>query len=284
MKRIFTIIAALLFATIGFSQQVTIAKWTFPTGNAVDTLADQANALNTTKSISTTGGVSGIAFKNGATTKAAQATNWNGGVDTKAWQVEINATASAKIQVSSKQTAGGSYPGPKDFKLQYRIGTGGTWTDVTSGTLIAANEWTTGVLNNVQLPDECNNQVSVFIRWVMTSNLDANGAALIATGIAKIDDISITGETISGISNPAALSLNVSIYPNPCADILTVNSENELNKIEIYSITGSKVFELNQTGHNLSIDTNKFQSGRYFLVAHFTGNAGSAVRSVIVES
>ncbi len=283
MKRIFTIIAALLITSIGFSQQVTIAKWTFPTGNAVDTLADQANALNTTKFIRTIGGASAIAFKNGATTKAAQATNWNGGQDTKAWQVEINATGSAKIQVSSKHTAGGSYPGPKDFKLQYRIGTGGTWTDVTGGTIVASNEWTTGVLNNLQLPDECNNQASVYIRWVMTSNLDANGAALIATGIAKIDDIIITGETVSGIDNRSAPTLNISIYPNPCADILTVNSENELSKIEIYSITGSKVFELNQTGRNLSIDTNKFQPGRYFLVAHFIGNAGSAVRSVIVE-
>ncbi len=283
MKRIFTTIAALLLASIGFAQQATIAKWTFPTGNAVDTLADQANALNATKSISTTGGASAIAFKNGATTKAAQATNWNGGQDTKAWQVEINTTGNGKIQVSSKQTAGGSYPGPKDFKLQCRIGSGGTWTDVTGGTIVAANEWTTGVLSNVQLPDVCDNQASVYIRWVMTSNLDANGTALIATGIAKIDDISITGEAISGIENPAVLSLNVSIFPNPCADILTVNSENELSKIEIFSITGSKVSELNQTGRNLSIDTNKFQPGRYFLVAHFIGNAGSAVRSVIVE-
>ncbi len=284
MKFTITILIAVLFATTAYTQQVNIARWTFPTGNMTDTLPDAANSLNTSMSIRTTGGVSAIAFKNGATTKAAQATAWDNGQGTKAWQIEINATGYGKIQVSSKQTAGGNSPGPRDFKLQYRIGVGSAWTDVAGGTVTAANEWTTGVLTNLQLPDECTNIASVFIRWVTTSNLDANGAALVSSGIAKIDDIIVTGEVISGIENPAATSLSINVYPNPASDRLTIQSSAEIKHIEVYSMTGSKVYDLTQSGLSLTIDVSRFQPGRYLLLVYLNGSSNTVVpRGFLIE-
>lgn len=283
MKRSFTIIAALIFVSSGFAQQTTIAKWTFPTGNPADTLPDQANPLNTNKFITTSGGTSAIAFKNGATTKAAQATGWNNGQDVKSWQVEINATGSGKIQVSSTQTAGGSNPGPKDFKLQYRIGSDGRWTGISGGAVTVGNDWATGVVDNLRLPDECDNQPSLCIRWLMTSNLDAAGAVLVTSGVAKIDDIFITGELITGIENPAGPNLSVKVYPNPCSEFLSVQSEHTLRKIEVYSITGGLAYVNISTGRSLTIDTGSFQPGRYVLVTHFADCATPAVTSIIIN-
>ncbi|MFA6482600.1 MAG: hypothetical protein WCW62_08495, partial [Bacteroidales bacterium] len=97
MKRMITILSALLVTTFAFAQQITLAKWTFPTGNAVDTLPDQASTLNLNKFIFTGGGTSVIAFKNGASTKAAQASGWDNGQDLKSWQVEINTTGYQNI-------------------------------------------------------------------------------------------------------------------------------------------------------------------------------------------
>lgn len=272
-----------MLSAAAFSQQVNIAKWTFPSGNPVDSLADQANALNQNKYIFTQGGTSVIAFKNGATTKAAQATGWDNGQNAKSWQVEVNTTGYNKIQVSSKQTAGGSQPGPGDFKLQYRIGTDGTWADIPGGTIRVGNDWTTGVAANLLMPDECGNQGSVYIRWVMTSNLDMNGATLLSTGISKIDDIAITGEVASGIENHISENLTVTAYPNPCSGLLTVASEKEIRNIEVFSITGSKVCDILQNSRSCKFDTSDLQAGRYVLVIHFAGEGRTAVKAVIIE-
>jgi hypothetical protein len=281
VKNIFTILSALLLSTTAFSQQVDIAKWTFPTGNPVDSLADQANALNQAKYIHTQGGTSALAFKNGATTKAAQATGWDNGKDAKSWQVEVNTTGYNKIELSSKQTAGGSQPGPADFKLQYRIGTDGTWMDIPGGTLRVGNDWTTGVAASLRMPDECGNQASVYIRWVMTSNLDMNGAALLSTGISKIDDIAITGEVASGIENPSSENRTVTAYPNPCSGLLTVSSEKEIRNIEVFSITGSKVCDIVQNSRSCKFDTSGLKGGHYVLVIHYSGEGRTSVEEII---
>ncbi len=171
MKKTFTLLFALLFSIATFAQEI-IAKWTFPTGVvATDLVAEVANSLNTDKTLFTEGGTSVIEMKNGSTTFAAQASGWDDGIDTKSWQTEVNTTGRGSIFVSSAQTAGTTNPGPKDFKLQYKIGTAGVWTDVAGGNITVANDWTTGVLNRLALPAECDNQASLFIRWVMTSNL-----------------------------------------------------------------------------------------------------------------
>lgn len=43
-------------------------------------------------------------------------------------------------------------PGPRDFKVQYKIGSGGTWTDVTGSSVTVANNFTSGVLTDIALP------------------------------------------------------------------------------------------------------------------------------------
>lgn len=281
MKRTFTILLVLLFGATGFTQRVNIAKWTFPTGNESDLFPDQANTLNADKSISTTGVTSAIAFKNGATTKAAQASGWNNGQDVKSWQVEINTTGYTKILVSSKQTAGGSNPGPRDFKLQYRIGSAGEWSDITGSTIVVGNDWITGAFSNLPLPDDCANQGSLYLRWIMTSNLDVAGNTLAANGIAKIDDISVTGEAASGIETSEAIGVNVNLYPNPCADHLLIESEKELNRIELYNLVGMKVTDLEIHACSTEINMAGYPVGRYFVVVHTKGGMESVVRSVM---
>jgi hypothetical protein len=281
MKHLLLLTAALAITTATFSQQAVIAKWTFPSGNAVDTLPDEANALNLTKSIFTAGGASGIAFKNGATTKAAQATGWNNGKDTKAWQIGVNTTGNENINVSSKHTAGGNNPGPRDMKLQYRIGDG-AWTDVTGGAITVGNDWTSGVLTSLALPAECGNQPALGLRWVMTSNLDSNGTELVAGGISKVDDIIVTGQTASGI-NDNALSGTISIFPNPCSDFINIESEKPVSRIEVYSIGSEKVIDQAVNSTSALIKLKGIAPGRYFVVIHSDGNNRKSVKSLIIN-
>jgi hypothetical protein len=281
MKRILATLFAFFVVISAFSQQTTLAQWTFPSGNASDTLPDAATTPNATKALRTLGGVSAIEFKNGAATKAAQATKWDNGSGIKAWRVAVKTTGFSQIKISSKLTAGGSNPGPKDLKLQYRLGQG-VWTDVANGTITVGNDWTTGVLANLPLPAECENQEAVELRWVMTSNLDINGNTLVSTGISKIDDIVITGQTISGIDEKE-LDQKVSVYPNPCNDQLILSGRKPIGKVELFSVTGSRVLRLVSNQSTLNIPVGALQPGRYFLLVEYDDHSAPQRESLIIR-
>ncbi len=173
----------------GYSQQ-TVAEWNFPL-NPDNATVDVALPINAASTMSTLGGTGAIGFgQAGATTQAANCTNWDAGSGTKNWELTIATTGCFNLSVSSKQFS--SATGPRDFKIQYRIGAG-VWTDLPGATaiLLAAN-FTSGVVTSVPLPVACENQPAISLRWIMTTNTAVGGAAVAAAGNSRIDDINIS--------------------------------------------------------------------------------------------
>lgn len=170
-----------------------LAEWTFPTSGTTVT-PDAGIAANLSRTLSTVGGTSAIGDVTGVTTRAATASTWTSGNNTKYWMIDFTTLGYGGITLSSVQRSSGS--GPRDFKVQYRIGTGGTWTDVTGGSVTLADNWTTGVVSGLALPAECDNEAQVFVRWIMTSNSGVS-ATLAAAGTSRIDNIVVnaTGGT-----------------------------------------------------------------------------------------
>lgn len=123
---------------------------------------------------------------------AASTSGWDNGNGTKYWQTEINTQNYYNITVSSRQRA--SNTGPRDFKLQYKIGAGGTFIDVAGSTLVLTNAWAGGELTNLALPAACDNQSSVFLRWIMTSNVSVNLGTVAAGGTSGIDEVFVNGQ------------------------------------------------------------------------------------------
>jgi hypothetical protein len=178
------------FISLGAYAQTTIVDWDFP-GNPDNATADGGVAANAAKTISTVGGTSGLDFSNnGATTRSAEATTWTTGSGVKYWQVDFVTTGFTSILVSSAQRSDNN--GPRDFQLEYKLSAGGTWSVVTTVPTVA-NNWTAGVLNNVALPANANNQATVFLRWIMTSNTRVSGGNVTNAGYNRIDDIVIEG-------------------------------------------------------------------------------------------
>ncbi|MBU2556894.1 MAG: hypothetical protein KJ578_03850 [Bacteroidetes bacterium] len=212
MKHIYLFLITLMITSSALSQTETLAKWTFPSSDVADTLVEEANAFNQNAYLSTVGGTGTIEMKNGETSKAAQCNGWDNGTDTKAWYIQISTESHQNITVSSKQQSGNNDPGPKDFKLQYKIGDAGDWTDVENGAITVLNDWTTSALTDFPLPAECDNQEVLFIRWVLTSNLDINGVELVESGKTKIDDIEIKGEVFTSLDQISAENSPVTIY------------------------------------------------------------------------
>jgi len=69
------------------------------------------------------------------------------------------------------------------------------------------------------------------------------------------------------------------MYPNPVTDILTIDSEIVLNKVEIYSILGHKVKEVH-SGFN-SISTDYLSKGIY--IVRLQSENGFVIKKLIKE-
>jgi hypothetical protein len=259
LLRIFAIILITGLLQLNTLAQDTIVQWTFPTEDG--TADGGVIQSNLTRTIETAGGTSNIQFKNGATTKAAQATGWDNGNDEKKWKVEFETTGYGNLKLSSKISSGGQNPGPRDFKVQYKLDDG-SWTDVENSNFQTANDWTTGVLFELDLPGICDNQVLIKIRWIMTSDTASDGSVVTETGISKFDDIFITGQILNG-DNEVEAALGIKTYPNPASDVIQIESVSHL-QVELYDMNGKRIQtrEINTRG---KIEVSALNPGIYLL-------------------
>mgnify|MGYP006284732977 CR=1 FL=1 len=168
-----------------------IAGWFFP-GETQE--ADQGIEENIGKLISREPSFEGgYTWPAGASpdNPSISSTQWNDGENSKYWMVELSTLNYGNINLSSKQRS--SNTGPRDFKVQYRIGTQGSWTDIENSDITVANDFDSGVLTEIGLPAACNNKAFLFIRWIMTSNTSVNEGEVASGGTSRIDEISIRG-------------------------------------------------------------------------------------------
>ena len=255
-----TYVLIILIGTV-YAQNEVIVGWTFPGNSAV---ADTGIAVNLDKEISTMGGTSEIQFKNGFDTKAAQATGWDEGMDSKSWVVSFSTEGYSDLTISSKQSSGGNEPGPKNFKIQYSIDMGTIWTDVPGSDIIVENDWETSFVENLELPDDCENMSELLIRWVMSTN-EASGAGgdVLETGKSKIDEIFIKGVLINSVKKH--LNFNISIKPNPTTDYIQIHTDFEIDNLCLIDLSGRIIIEkinLKSTG---KVDVSEVPTGIYML-------------------
>jgi len=278
-------LAVIFFSINASGQQDTLAAWTFPSGSA-DSLVDVAISANASRFISCEYGLEAPSIPIDYTTngslgspdKCAKVVGLDNGADSAFWMIKFKSTGYENLKLYSKQSGGGNNPGPRDFKVQYKLSGTTTWIDIPNGAITCANDWTTGVLNGIDLPVECTNQSSnVSLRWIQTSNLDINGTPLLATGISKIDDIIITGDVISGINSYSIDEIH--IYPNPSNGNFTLKTNNSINNIKIYNLLGKCIYQNEQVIEEL-IYFNGFEKGVYFV--QFTNNDAQSFTSKLI--
>jgi hypothetical protein len=249
-------------------EPVTIIGFDFADDTDVEFNADSGIEANLGYDIRAENGTAGttrtLTYTEGATDFAATATEWDNGADDKFWSIKFKADGYSQMTVSSKQYSDAT--GPKNFKLQWRP-SGGEWADITDGSITVATDWTTGVVEELELPEEMEGQgtTSLFIRWIMTDNVSVSDGTVDAAGISKIDDIIVAGIAPSGFVTEIYNS-EIIIYPNPCNDYFTLETTNDVNRVEIYNIQGALIYSNNQefTG-SVIINTTDFGSGMYFL-------------------
>jgi len=160
----------------------SLVSWDFADA---DRVADGGIAANLTCTIARDSSQTNYTYTDGA----LSANGWDDGIGIKYWETQFTTTNHIDIKVSSRQLA--SATGPADFKLQYKTSAGGTYTDVPDGT-VHVPDGGNDLLTRIPLPDACDNQVTVFLRWLLTSDTSAAGGTIGSTGVGRIDDVVIT--------------------------------------------------------------------------------------------
>ena len=198
MKTLFGVLLLMFIGVSNALAQTKLVEWNFP-NNPDNATADAGIAANLSNTISTGGATGTLSFGvSGASTNAATNTGWDNGNGTKYWLINFTTTGYTSITISSKQYS--SATGPKNFKLQYQVGAG-AWTDIAGTDVVVGNNFTSGVLANIILPADCNNEASVFVRWIMTSNTSEDNGTVGSSGTSRIDDILVRGVLISSVTN-----------------------------------------------------------------------------------
>ncbi|MES2518413.1 MAG: Ig-like domain-containing protein, partial [Bacteroidota bacterium] len=212
----------------------TIVQWDFKNQSRNASLGLSANLLqqisreNTytgTYDFTTTGA-------NGTGDFCLSSPNWDNGMNNDYWLINFTTLGFQNLKISSIQR--GSGVGPSDFKIQYRIGNTGIWTDLT--TVKALTDWVSGVISNLTLPVTCDNQSNMQIRWLLTSNTAVNNAPILSTGNGRIDEIIVIGDPLPPCPNTYSFAGNILTGKYDAATFI-ITQNNTLTQV----ISGSDV-------------------------------------------
>ena len=86
----------------------------------------------------------------------------------------------------------------------------------------------------------------------------------------------------TAIANPKYINYTMSISPNPAHDFISIQSENNLTQLEIYSTIGSLIYSNTLFGTNSNISIGTFEPGLYF-VRCYDGKNWSNFTKLIIE-
>ena len=74
---------------------------------------------------------------------------------------------------------------------------------------------------------------------------------------------------------------NITLYPNPVNDKLTIEAEATLGTVEIYNLMGALVYSQKGCTNKVEINTSDLQSGIYFI--RMTNDNASETRRFVKE-
>lgn len=177
----------------------TIVTWNFP-NNPDDANCDAGISANynppSYKTITNNATGSTVYNLAGATTNCASNTGWDAGMNLKKWEFNFSTLYYNDLKVSSQQySSSGGSRGPQDFNIEYS--TNGTNYYLVTSVPAISNNWTSGVVTDAAINTACDNQSSVYLRWIMSSDLRVGGGTPIsAAGTNQIDNIIVTGSPL----------------------------------------------------------------------------------------
>jgi len=111
---------------------------------------------------------------------------------------------------------------------------------------------------------------------------DGNGYYLMLAGLTL--DNSLPGSWIASndpvtSTDTSAVSVIITVYPNPVSDILTISSETEISSISLYDLRGNRLLVMRCNDSLCTVDVSGLVRGTY-IVRVFTAKGSRAVKFV----
>jgi hypothetical protein len=270
MKKISIILSILIF---GFSLtycQDTIVGWTFPNGHTLP-LSDFGNANNKGNMYFEAVRINEIPFgtinltKPGLSSSCASIAGWDTSILKKAWKLSVDATNYGSMKLYARLSSDSTYPGPRDFKIQYQNGCcDPVWHDIPAAIVRAGSDWVTGFINGLEIPSACNNMSGLHLRILITSDTSTDGVLLKHDGISMIDNIYVTGTGLNGIDEN--IHDQVKIFPNPSDGLFNITSGDAIKGIIITDQLGRMVFNRKINQYKIGIDLKNQIKGIYMII------------------
>jgi hypothetical protein len=211
MKKIFTLLSAVLFTYSASWAQPVLAQWTFET-------MDVSSTPGTTPTITTGSAAADAGVKaTGSAVSGLHAsalTVWstpagNGSANSLSsnnwgvgdyYQFQLSTTGYSGLSLSWDQMGSGT--GPAQWKLSYSTD-GTNFTDITTYTLPNITSWSATVPNplsaqiqNLSSITALNNAANVYLRLSVTGTTSVNGTTVATAGSGRIDNFTVSGFTI----------------------------------------------------------------------------------------
>ncbi|MBS3775382.1 MAG: T9SS type A sorting domain-containing protein [Bacteroidales bacterium] len=192
----------------------TLAEWNFDEETLTPSYSIPANQESGIE----LSGASFEGYASGASGRAANSNKWEDGSDgSKYWWTAFSTSDFTDIELSSKQY--GSNTGPRDYRIEISTD-GNTWEEVDGGNIRVGNNWSSGVLDTLALPESIADREYAFIRWAMAGDTSVNNGDIGSSGTNRLDDVLITGVN--------AAPQRLAVYPGDANGDSLVNADDVL--------------------------------------------------------
>lgn len=204
--------------------------------------------------------------------------SWNGTISVSGGNMTLSPTATKypKVEQSSYHVNADDYK-TMEVRLKNLSTSDNQFSINVANTGVQAIEITTGdtdfktyKLDLSESPDWVGTELSGF-----NFRTGATDDASTGTGDIIIDYVKFTSEVLANDELSKA-ELQISIYPNPASDLLTIESSSKINNVRIFDITGKEVLNTNNT----SIDISKLKRGVYALKVSLDNNETNVSRFI----
>lgn len=134
------------------------------------------------------------------------------------------------------------------------------------------SDWTYRIKENIDLP-AYDGLSYLAIRY---RNTDCSSKWL----TVHFDNVAISGGTV-GINEVVKEANEIKMYPNPARDLISIETDENIESVEIFNTTGVKIKSLKASEINKTIDVSTLETGIYLF--RFNTATTSFVKRIVIE-
>lgn len=105
-----------------------------------------------------------------------------------------------------------------------------------------------------------------------------NGTVMFANEFSGLTGMTSFDFSTLGFGETELIDSAILFYPNPASEVINIQTNLELTKVELFDVLGKRIFE---TGTTKRINIEPFKAGIYFLKVHTT--KGTVTKKMVIE-